>query len=72
MEMPFGRYKGTEISDLALSYLRWLLSQAWLSTSLRSAAHVEVTKREWVWREAFRAQTGPPPFEPGSFWYGIQ
>jgi uncharacterized protein (DUF3820 family) len=45
--MPFGKHKGTPLSSLPSSYVRWLLAQPWVG--------------EWgELREALRSLTPPP------------
>lgn len=35
--MPFGKHKGTPITDLPKTYLKWLWNQEWVTGALRDA-----------------------------------
>jgi uncharacterized protein (DUF3820 family) len=35
MRLSFGRYRGFQLQDCPRDYLRWLLTQGWLSLRLR-------------------------------------
>lgn len=35
--MPFGRHKGSPLSEVPEHYVKWLLQQAWIKPNLRKA-----------------------------------
>ena len=43
--MPFGKYKGVEISALPTEYLRWAIEQDWISPWLSNLLRSELTTR---------------------------
>jgi hypothetical protein len=53
MLMPFGKYKGQDLSALPDEYLLWLSANIPLRDPLRSAVAEEITERGW--------ELPPPP-----------
>ena len=58
MLMPFGKYKGQDLSALPDEYLLWLSANIPLRDPLRSAVAKEITERGW------EPPTPPPPSPP--------
>jgi len=58
MLMPFGKYKGQDLSALPDEYLLWLSANIPLRDPLRSAVAEEITERGW------ELPTPPPPSSP--------
>jgi uncharacterized protein (DUF3820 family) len=49
VNLPFGKYKGEDISDVDLGYLKWLEEQSWCDASmdeLRKHLQHEIARRE--------------------------
>ena len=46
MKMPFGKYKGEEVSDIPLDYLKWVEENVSLTPDLRSEINFEVKRSE--------------------------
>ena len=46
MEMPFGKFKGTEVSELDDNYLWWLHKQDWVYGQLKDCLKAEIEERE--------------------------
>lgn len=45
MEMPFGKYKGMNILDVPLEYLKWLEEQSFVRGPLRKELQFEINRR---------------------------
>jgi uncharacterized protein (DUF3820 family) len=47
--MPFGKHKGTELSEIPTAYLDWLIGQEWFKGDLKTSveAHLE-TRADWL------------------------
>jgi uncharacterized protein (DUF3820 family) len=45
MEMPFGKYKGEDITDVPTDYLSWLEEQDWIREPMRKAVQFELERR---------------------------
>ena len=58
--MPFGKHRGRYLSDIPLSYLRWLDTEADLDGRLAAAVREELYRRE-----ATRPEAGRPASLPG-------
>lgn len=52
MQMPFGKYKGTDIEDLPSDYLEWLATELDAHDDLIKAKIVEEADEEFQYREA--------------------
>jgi hypothetical protein len=68
MKMPFGKYKGQELTEIPRVYLHWLRSQewvgSWLAKAVDEALGVVVSKRpQEPWRPSARE-----PWEDSTGW----
>lgn len=45
MKLPFGKFKGEDLCDVELSYLKWLEEQDWIDSGLRKALNHEIERR---------------------------
>jgi len=43
--MPFGKYRGEQISEISLGYLAWLVESANLKGEIRDVVTVEIIRR---------------------------
>lgn len=43
--MPFGKHKGTDLDDLDLPYIEWLLGQQFVNGALKRALELQVENR---------------------------
>jgi Putative quorum-sensing-regulated virulence factor len=55
MVLPFGKYRGLDVTDAPTQYLQWLADQDWLRNSLRSAIEDELERRAGM-----GSRSGPP------------
>ena len=46
MKMPFGKYKGEEVSDIPLDYLKWIEENIKLHRDLRDEVNFYITVKE--------------------------
>lgn len=46
MKLTFGKYKGEDLVDVEISYLKWLEEQDWIKPDLRDALNHEIERRE--------------------------
>jgi len=70
-KMPFGKYKGIFLESVPISYLRWLQTQEWVTGRLLLCLHSYILKYDTERKRRCNAQTGPPPFDEGTFWEGV-
>lgn len=47
MKMPFGKYRGVELTDVPFEYLSWLIEQDFLREPLRTLAEEEFDRRTY-------------------------
>ena len=59
--MPFGKYKGTAITELKLSYVNWLLTLDNLKSDLRLSLEALVAERKRRQAFAFGMQSSHIP-----------
>ena len=45
VRLAFGKYKGEDIVDVDLGYLKWLEEQDWINPDLREAIQFEIKRR---------------------------
>jgi len=46
MKLTFGKYKGEDIEDVPISYVRWLEEQDWLESRLREECQLIIRRAE--------------------------
>lgn len=46
MKMPFGKYKGEDVCDLPIDYIKWLEEQDWVRDELRKELQHEIEKHD--------------------------
>ena len=46
MKLLFGKFRGEDLCDVEIGYLRWLDEQEWLSAELREEVEFEIARRE--------------------------
>ena len=46
MNIPFGKYRGSKLTELPGHYIRWLLRQEWLEEPLAGALRDEFERRQ--------------------------
>lgn len=46
MKLTFGKYKGEDLLDVPLDYIKWLEEQNWIQDDLRKECQFEIKRRE--------------------------